>query len=248
MSRARSQRRAMERKFKGSSAISPKDARELTYQIKSVFTEVQQKTIFRELPPAVLRKVEGEPMPKQLRELRQFALSGYSGDIQIELNWTLLMIERYSNSINAFIELEKKFNNAFLVGDYASASHVLDVIEKDICFSQWGIERRMLVAEYQFGLYKNKEILSQVSESVKEPLVKFAARFQSLRVEKKLPVYKFESALNEYIEEYESSHVKEYIRFKILGFDGFILSNPSEIIFLDSTSSIFSKSNFPYTW
>jgi len=235
----RAKRRKLERdlaKGKSSNIISSK---QLFLSLKYELNNSQANTLIKSLSKEKFNEVRGMLLPKVYSEIRKSKTSSSKDDFVKEINWYTNEFVDFQNGINEFLILENKFDCYFLTGNYKGASLILDEIETKICVSQWSIEKRLLIAEYEAGFKKNKEVLSSIIENENNPITNLLSKYQSIRIEKKMSFFKYEEILNNLLNLYSNIEAKEYLSFKLNFFNqasykhkGFILSveNPGSII------------------
>lgn len=171
--------------------------------------------------PAARQYFFGNPLPQSYGELRQGEYS-YQTNLEKELNWYVLSLVNFSGPVNSFVQLRDLYEKALLIGDYDTASAILDQIENTICYSFWGMEQRFLIAELSGGLKKNKDFLSDVNNSTQDPFVTTFAYFFSNRAENKMSVQRFNNLFNNFFVNL-SAEVREYFQFIVndLGSDSY---------------------------
>jgi hypothetical protein len=160
----------------------------------------------------------GNPLPKTYEELGLNNHFGYSGDINKLLFWFGLTFEYFQKEINAFLSLKEEFEKSLLLGDYFRAEEILEKIENEICVSLWTIENRLIIAEFDQGLEKNKEILSEINNNKSNSIVSFMADFYSRKTEKNISVQKYHETLNKYLSKffnYEDIRLVEYFNYRL---------------------------------
>lgn len=103
-------------------------------------------------------------LPNMYEKLGRTPYFNYSpNDLEHELNWYVALINNHSEKINKYIKYRSVFENYLILGKYEQASEILDTINKQICVSLWGLDNQFVLAENEFGLEKNKELLANIS-------------------------------------------------------------------------------------
>jgi len=133
------------------------------YQLKSsknfhVITKTADRLI--EASPAYHKYLYGQPLPGTISEISVSKQSPFCKELKAEVDWVLLSIRKYKAELSIFLNYKKEFENAFLIGDYESASKTLDYCIKDLGYSIWAINSRMLLHEYQTEPDKAKILLT----------------------------------------------------------------------------------------
>lgn len=202
--------------------------------VKEVLEAVKRYPVFKTATKGLL--------PKNYGELRNTTYMQFSNSFEKELNWNIALIQMHSDKVNRFLELQEEFEKSFLSSDYISCQSILDKIETDVCFSLWGIEKRLLVTEYQQGVEENWKLLSDVQEKINDPITNYLIEFYSKRAEKEQSLYRFNNIFEKKIKSIKDSGLREYMCFKInyYAYGGYG-KNSSFILFIESTSSIIDR-------
>lgn len=173
--------------------------------INATKTQIFEKYIF------------GQPLPKNYKEIASENYFPYSFQLSNLLKWMAISFEYYKDQINLFIDLKSEYEKYFLLGQYRQAEAVIEKIEDDICVSLWSIENRLLIAEYDQGLEKNKALLTSINSSENNYLVNVISDFYSRRTEKNISVQKYNDTLNKFLIKNARNNqgVIEYFNFKL---------------------------------
>jgi hypothetical protein len=166
--------------------------------------------------PAAYNYFYGTVLPKSYSELRNGNYT-YQGNLEREFSWYVISILKFKEQINQFIQYRDEFESALLIGNYDLASSLLDQIEKEICFSFWGMQQRFLVAELSGSLKKNKDFLSSINDSTQDAFVTTFAYFFSNRAEDKMSVQRFNNFFNNFFQNL-SDEIREYFQFVVNDF------------------------------
>lgn len=182
------------------------------------------------------------PLPQSYADLRRNSITPHSGNIESEIAWVVYSILEFSTAINRFIPLKEHFEKCILLNRYSEAENILDQIENEICFSNWGAENRLILLEEKEGTESNWLKLSQLSEEIKDPLSLFLTEQSSKKAEKKLTYTRYKANFESIIAG-TSGLFNEYLCFRILynaftGFESF-----SFFMNVESVSSIIDRYN-----
>lgn len=164
--------------------------------------------------------IYGCSIPSTIGELGDSkVLYGSANDaFEKEINWSLLAIRKYSEKLQIFIDKKKEYEKALVIGDYAKAIKILDVIECEVCFSLWGIEQRFILIEIEKGLKENTKFLNEINEQNKKWFIKRFSHFYSLKAEKELSVNQYNLSLARLLFRYIESDNQvdlHYYNFKL---------------------------------
>ncbi len=164
--------------------------------------------------------IYGRSLPSSISELGDsIVLYGSSDDaFEKEINWSLLTIRKYSDKVQVFINKKDEYEKALIIGDYLKANSILDAIEKEVCFSLWGIEQRFILIEIEKGLKENTKFLNEINEQNKKWFIKRFSHFFSLKAEKELSVNQYNLSLARLLFRYKKSKNQvdlDYYNFKL---------------------------------
>lgn len=239
---SRAQRRAIQRKLsnlkKGGSAISNAD---LLYSLKYVLNEHQSDHLIEELVDEQYDYILGTPLPNSFQSIRKNGQTYSIDNLEKELLWYKRIILDYQPEINQFLLFKKKFEIQFLHGEYQKSLDTLTHIENNICFSQWSIEKRLLVAEYQTGFKKNKEVLASIISDQNDIVVNILSQYQSIRVERTISHLKYEDILDTYLENYRKRELEEYLLQKLNSFSKYCFEFPGFLLFYENNASVIDR-------
>ena len=239
----RAQRRKLERDLAKGDKKHEINNETLLYQIKYLLNEKQASKLTKSLDTDKLYYIYGNLFPKKYSDIRVSAKTFAKDDLPIELNWNLPFFEQYHSEISSFLQLQDSFYSFFLNGNYTEASSILDIIETSICYSHWSIEKRLLLAEYEVGFKKNKEVLTNIISDENDFLTNLLAKHQSVRIEKNLSHFKYDEIINRYVDRYNDKRIKEYLRFKLNFFNKSTYDYKGFFLNLENSSSIIDKYN-----
>ncbi len=164
--------------------------------------------------------VYGRSLPRSISELGDsVVLYGDSDDaFEKEINWSLLTIRKYSDKVQFFTNKKNEYEKALIIGDYTKANIILNDIEKEVCFSLWGIEQRFILIELEKGLKENTKFLNDINEQNKKWFIKRFSHFYSLKAEKELSVNQYNLSLARLLFRYIKSKNQvdlDYYNFKL---------------------------------
>lgn len=165
-------------------------------------------------------QIYGCSLPSSISELGDSnVLYGDASDsFEKEVNWSLLAIRKFSDKIQIFVDKKEEYEKALIIGDYSSANSILDTIEKEVCFSLWGIEQRFMLIEIEKGLKENTKFLNDINEQNKKWFIKRFSHFFSLKAEKELSVNQYNISLARLLYRYIESENQvdlHYYNFKL---------------------------------
>lgn len=183
--------------------------------------------------------------PISFKELGEGKVLYFVESFEKQLNWLTIMIEKYSCEINSFLLKKDEYEKNLLIGNYKSALQSINDIDKEICFSLWSIENRLIIAEQQGGLEKNKEILSEINSENKNQFVAIFSDFLSRRIEKNVSVPKYIETLEKYLEKVTGGgkQLTEYFQFKLNYYNYTDFKYFAEIIHTEGRLSILDMYN-----
>jgi hypothetical protein len=206
--------------------------------IRDVITELEKYKMYHSF-------LFGKLKPSSFKELGEGRTLYFVESFEKQLNWLTLIIEKYSDEINNFLLKKDEYEKNLLLGDYTSALENIDAIDKEICSSLWSIENRLIIAEQQGGLEKNKEILSEINSENKNQFVAIFSDFLSRRIEKNVSVPKYIETLEKYLEKVTGGgkQLTEYFHFKLNFYNYADFKYFAEIIHTEGRLSILDMYN-----
>ena len=214
---------------------------DLLCELKSVDDIESIKTILKKNKshPLIKTVFSINALPKSYAEIGKRKVIGFTHELKPELNWQSLQFEHFDNEINLFIKYKKEYESFFILGNYEEANKSLKKVEHEICFSQWSIENKLLLNEYQHGVKSNWETLSEINASELKPLTAILSDNFSKKAEKKISYFRFKNLLDNQLEDLsEYKYFYEYLCFRINYFGYFRYEMLAHISFLDSQTSI----------
>jgi len=215
----RSKRRKLERDVKNKKKINT-PAQEILYNLKySYDDEAKQLQVLDSLSEPFFYSINGNPFPKTYQELGEKGHTYTNNDIVKEIRWYTYNIKKHYEKINLYLKLEHSVYSYILTGNYKQAKKILLQIDNEICISHWSIEQNLIIAEYESGFKKNKEILSNLINNKNQNLTNTFARYQSVRVEKNLSFFTYEDILDPYIKKHPD-YLQDLLNYKLNFFKG----------------------------
>lgn len=201
---------------------------------------------FRKITPIIKTHHFGKqllsatPLPKSLSDLRKNKTIPYTDNIESEIAWIIDSILEHAEKLNIFIDLKTKYEKAFLLNKYDQAEKILSKIENDICYSNWGIENKLLLTESQSGTENNWLLTSNYLKRLKDPLSIFFVEQNSKKAEKNYSYFRFKSNFENIIQDV-GDLIFEYLCFKTLytGYSGF--NHYSFFLNIESSSSLIDR-------
>lgn len=184
--------------------------------------------------------LESSSLPKSYASLRKGKILKYSNNLVSEITWVLWSIKKYSKEIDKFLLYKSDFENALLLERYEDAKLILTAIEKEVCYSNWTLENRLLLAEKKDSTEANWLELNKLSSDISDSLMLFLAEQSSKKAEDKFSYSGYRSNFESIISSTNDS-VKEYLCFKLLypGYEGF--KNYGFYVNIESVSSVIDR-------
>lgn len=186
------------------------------------------------------------PFPKTYKDLSSDGKS-YSEEFRQELNWEAVTALRNCDTINFFLQHQKRFEHALLAGRYEECRNIVTAIEGKIGVSYWTLENRFILEEYQFGSERNWAMRNEILDPENHIYVRALGNLFSIKAETKVPLFEY----NEETLRWEKSvgisnmpeyrHLVEYFRFKSNCFLQDRYHHPSEILTLERDASIVDR-------
>ncbi|MET3029379.1 hypothetical protein ABXT06_22075 [Flavobacterium sp. UW10123] len=235
----RSTRRKIERDIKNQKKKNRIPVQQILHNLKySYDDESKQLQVLNSFTLDNFNAINGNPLPKTFSQLGEGGHTYSHNDIIKEIRWYTYNIKKYTEQINLYIELKDVLDSNILLGNYDVAKEILKKINDEICISHWSIEQNFIIAEYQGGFKKNKEILSELINSENQDLTNIFARYQSIRVEKNLSFFTYEEILEQYVKKHPS-YLQDLLNFKLNFFKSDPVTNSGFILgFLNGFSII----------
>ncbi|MDL2222815.1 hypothetical protein LJB98_01795 [Bacteroidales bacterium OttesenSCG-928-M11] len=184
--------------------------------------------------------------PKKYHEIRLNKPRIFkSQDLQKEIQWQYFIVRKYSEPIKKYLERKNIFENNFFLGDYNEAMDVLNNIESEICISDWSTEMKILTAyhakDYEdFKKYTINDLFAKIKKKTNEHLF---AYLNSLRIEKELPIVRFEKEFKKVIDVFaeKSPHYVDYYYYKVNFHNHTMSYNDVKLLQIEDMSSIIDR-------
>jgi hypothetical protein len=218
----RSTRRKVERDVRNPQKKIRIPVQEILHNLKYSYSdENKQLEVLNSLTTDQFDSINGNPLPKTLSQLGEKGHTYTNNDFIKEIKWYTYNLRKHITKINLYVELKNIVHSSILLGDYENAKRILNKINEEICISHWSIEQNFIIAEYQSGFKKNKEILSELVNTKNQDLTNIFAKYQSIRVEKNLSFFTYEEILDPYIKRHPP-YLQDLLTYKL----NFFKSNP----------------------
>ncbi len=147
---------------------------------------------------------------------------------------------RVSSELNNFALLEKKYFDCFLLGDYKQAASVIDTIEQTITFSNWTLQQKLIIAEFEKGFQANKNLLSTFLSKENSRVTNFVSSYTSIRVEKNISPVQYDDMLRDYLTAADKN-LHDFIRIKVDFFNTFNYQDYGSILNIESRQTIIDQ-------
>lgn len=233
--------RQLERKLNSSKLPSTDEFVVLISEIKYSLRPDQSRELSHAIRPEVLNIVFGNPLPKSSNQIGKIGKHRWRDSFYNEMNWLSFCIDMHKDELNLFIELELKFEKFFLLGRYDEAEDVLNEVDDSICVSKWSIEKRLLLAEYTNQDGSGRTAVFDFLTKDTERLLKINLSYISNRLDRQLPIYRYEFSLSRFIERQKGIRLADYFLYELNYFENLTPSELGLIIFLNSTMSIIDR-------
>lgn len=184
--------------------------------------------------------VLGSPKPDSYQKLRNTRLVYFSNNLEGEIAWILESIKHYNKEINKFVEYEKKIEKEILLGNNKIAGEILDKINKDICYSYWGLEIHYYIIEKTDGTEGNWKFSAELNSKITNTYTLFFNHILSKKAEQGMSCSDYHRSLQNDIR-LLNNYDFEYLNYKL---SYHILKDYSQypfFIYADSSSSIIDR-------
>ena len=175
----------------------------------------------------------GLPFPQSYQELAQVPMVLEAFSLDREIEWLFLALRKGANKLKIFLELKQLFENYLIVGNYELAGETLTQIEKDICYSLWSLDNRLLLNQLTNGVAGNKKWLQVQIDKGLELNVEFLAIYFSERVEIESGVSNFYEKMLAAFNDYsgiDRDQLISFFTFKLDPYDSELIINPKSIL------------------
>ena len=189
------------------------------------------KRLMAELPPSAIPSVYKSSQviaPAIMKRLIPQRRDGYNKFFPVlasspasgvaELTWALCVVMEHTNEINSFIEYREGIERQVMAGAYEEALVSLEVMEKNLGKSLWGIELKFALTQQSSGLKANKDLLKAISSELKQPLTLYLIHNISIRNEEKSTAGGFYKNIKGYVQKYKlPDFISSYFEYRLLG-------------------------------
>lgn len=180
-------------------------------------------------------------LPCDISDLRKLKQSYKNFGLKNDLIVNFYLFEKYESQINIFLNLYKEFLFCLMNGEYSKAEHILDKIESEVCVSVWGIESRLFIKEYAYGIEENKRYLEQVTKENKDVFLAYLTDFYSYKLEKGTSPSQYFSRTNKFLENLKNGGqtiAYSFFDFKLSNSSEFTEEDLQKALYLEGNSSI----------
>lgn len=190
------------------------------FNIKYSMDFDSKKKLIEIIPKSSLNLLLSNPLPKTLSDLNVAEVYYLDGNLKKEIDWCLLRIYKYRDEINQFISLQKEFEIQLLNGNFDICESILIKIENDICFSYWGLQAKLLIAELNHGTEGNKTLLTQYQKQINSEVLKLILYYNSIKIETDIPSNKYDSQIDFSLKYWsiQPKQLLDYVVYKICPF------------------------------
>lgn len=201
---------------------TPKERRQALYRLKSLsFPDLCEAADYLEknINPKIHNAFYGKTLPEANAEIGNGEPTIAAKNLIDEVNWTLLSIRKCASQVNLFLAYKMIFEENLLKGNYDEAERYLDKVDKEVCYSMWGLENRFLLNELKYSGFSNKELLIEFNSAYNgTSMIKSLAHWLSIRAEQSLSVKRFVTDLDTALSKIEGKWAdqnNDYYRFKL---------------------------------
>ncbi len=211
----------------------------LARQIRYNLSPSEVDRIVPKLDEGTYEFIFGRPIADSY-ELFAQELGVHVEDLNAELLWVARNIEDYADELNKFVVLEKEYSTYLLLGNYERASLKINEIEQTISFSNWSLQQKLIIAEFEKGFKANKNLLSTLLSDKNSLVTNFVSNYTSIRIEKNISPLQYDSILDDYINVVDDG-LHDFIRIKVDFFKTFAYEGYSAILNLESRQTIIDQ-------
>lgn len=159
-------------------------------------------------------------------------------NINKEISWAGTIIKSNSILLNKFIKLRQAFVDSVMAGNINKAETALDDIDQSCGLSLWAIENRIAIKALTGGFESPKIYISSIVEKDRRTFAAFFATNIGERNELRVSKNSYETRLREKIKTWRLKPGHEiYILYKLIGAEAQTLSQASEILAFEASSS-----------
>lgn len=114
-----------------------------------------------------------------------------------ELGWLTHGFRAEAKFLNSFIESRRQFGRAYLLGDFATAKHILEEISHNHGISFWHAEKEFMLLQSSEGFNSHLNKLSEILANVKNLFIRYVIKVYSYRLEPSVTPKDFERTSNQ---------------------------------------------------
>jgi hypothetical protein len=209
--------------------------------LKNDYTFEEQKSLLSKTPTIFNGLIHGNIFPKGYNSIGYNERSS-SVNLQIEINWIINEVLKYSNEINDFIINKIEFEKKVLIGRYVESENVLNKIESEISKSYWGIESKLIQLKNEKGIEGIIEYYNQIKElESKDPAYYFLSSYFFYKIEDDVTIISYQKELNNLRNKLEDDNdYREYFEYRLNHFE-YIYNNFERSLWVASIHPIIDK-------
>lgn len=211
----------------------------LLRQLKYELNELEADKILDQLDESTYDFVIGHPIADNYSQMCKDS-GVYNNDLHTELIWIVRFLEEFSDELNAFVGLEQLYDKALLLGNYDEAKVIIEQIEQTITFSNWTIQQKLIIAEFEKGFKSNKKLLSNLLSDNNSSVTNFLSNYTSIRLEKNISTLQYDNILKDYMDALDEN-ILDFVKFKVDYFKTFKYEDFGSILSIDSRQAIIDQ-------
>lgn len=155
------------------------------------------------------------------------------------LRYACWLLDLFGEKLNAYIDLRKKFECAYMKKEYETAYSLLDSIDRNLGISLWSCGQRLMLKERKGGLESNKNALTEMANSAnKSYIVLCTLFFYSSMAEAGLSYENYQTEFMQFLGDTKETLVGSYLLSKLSFPDIYNEKNISLVIQTDSQYSL----------
>lgn len=216
----------------------------ILYKLKELDYESSSKKIKQALKHPFSKRLlfDNGCLPKKYSELRKGKQLYFSNNLAGELAWLVNSLSKYTEEINLFIDLEKKYQTSILLGEFETAKEILDKINSDICVSYWAIENIFSVEQKLNGTEANWSFLKELNNKTNLPYTNFFSSFFSVKSEAEVSILQYKRSIENFTKVDLPEHDIEYVIYRLGYFYEFIeFKEYAYFLYAETISSVIDK-------
>lgn len=213
-------------------------------RLKYVIDFDSTEKLLAQLPKSKINIILSNPLPKNVSDLDKAEVSYERNNLLKEIDWGVLRIITCRKEINEFVDYQSTFENYLLLSDYEQCEKVLEKIEKEICFSLWGMEKKLLVAELKNNTESNRSLFQTITKDNLSQDIRFRLYYTGIKYEVDITANSYNSIINFHLKKFKSHYseeLKNFVQFNLVPFSqvdakslSFILCRESSLSVIDS--------------